>query len=244
MTTASQIQSVLAVKPQAFEAEVFGAPVWRLEIGGPDFPAARELDDLIVQARAGKTALIACRLPSGSPVAALLSQAGFRKVERLVTLNASMPNEAEMPAGICIAEASDEEAATQIGRSAFLFDRYHADPNIPGAIADEIKARWVHNGITGRADAALIAHVNGAAAGFVLCMRRGKDAVIDLIGVSGDFQGQGLGRKLIEGALAHYAGRAQVMWVGTQEDNLVSLALYRRAGFISHDVAETWHWTA
>ncbi len=115
--------------------------------------------------------------------------------------------------------------------------------NCPMPIADEIKARWARNGVNGRADAPLIVREGGAVAGFNLCMRKGEDAVIDLIAVDRRWQGRGLGRKLVEGALAHYAGAAPTMWVSTQEANVASVALYRSAGFALHSVAETWHWT-
>jgi ribosomal protein S18 acetylase RimI-like enzyme len=243
MSSVLQSKTQLSVKPQAFEAEVFGAPVWRLEMEGSDLPTSGEVDDLVVQARDEKVALIACRFEVDSPIAGLLSQAGFYKVERLVTYHRPIPIEAGMSAGISVAEASDARAAIEIGRKVFSFDRYHADPKIPKSVADEIKARWVGNGISGRSDVALITQTDGVVTGFNLCMRRGGDAVIDLIGVADGYQGMGIGKNLVEGALAHYAGRASVMWVGTPETNLASIALYRQTGFLLHDVAETWHWT-
>ena len=242
-STPSSTAKTLAAVPQPFEAGVFGVPVWRLEIDGEAGLDWAALIGLIGDARRQKVALISARVAADSAAGKLLAEAGFRRIERLVSFCRDIPAALAPVPGVSLAEAGDAEACAAIGRSAFSFDRFHGDPRIADATADEIKARWARNGINGRANAPLIVREEGAVAGFNLCMRKGDDAVIDLIAVDQRRQGRGLGRKLVEGALAHYAGAAQTMWVSTQEGNAVSVALYRSAGFTLHSIAETWHWT-
>jgi GNAT superfamily N-acetyltransferase len=233
----------IAIEPQAFEAGVFGAPVWRLRAAGPARIDATAVSRVAGLARAQGVALMVIRLPVDA-ASVVLERGGFRMVERQLTFRRDIPASSNIqPEEMMLAAAADVEACAQIGQGSFSFDRFHADPKVPRAAADEIKARWARNGIAGRADAALVVRQDGVVAGFNLCMRKGADAVIDLIAVDPRWQGRGLGRRLVDGALAHYAGKAPAMWVSTQESNAVSVALYRAAGFALHGVAQTWHWT-
>lgn len=243
MTPDMLTKYALDVKPQAFESDVFGAPVWRVELGEAA-PDGRDLAEIVARAKGDGVALMSCRVPADDPASEVLRAAGFRKVERLVTLSRSLPASAQLPEGIIVADIGHAEQAAAIGQADFVYDRYHADKQIPRAVADEIKERWVRNGVSGRSDTALVAIDGDAVAGFNLCMRRREDAVIDLIGVASAYQGRGLGRRLVDAALAHYAGRANLMWVGTQDTNHASLAMYRGAGFTPQYESDTWHWTA
>ena len=237
------MDEAFVIKPQAFEAGVFGAPVWRLELNSDGVLTPAALAQLTGKAREEGVALISARLPADAAAGDVLSQAGFRLIESLLTFSRDIPAQFAPVAGVSLAGLDDAEACAAIGRSSFSFDRFHADPQLSDAAADEIKARWARNGVIGRADAPLIVRENGAVAGFNLCMRQGADAVIDLIAVDQWWRGRGLGRKLVAGALAHYAGVAPTMWVSTQDSNLASVALYRGAGFVPHGAAHTWHWT-
>ena len=237
----SGVMAGVAVAAQGFEAEIFGAPVWRLEldVGTEVGTLAAVMQD----ARQKGVALVSVRVPAGSSAGNVLAGAGFRRIERLLTLRRDIPSAPAPVAGATLAFRGDAEACAAIGRVSFSFDRFHADPQIANSVANEIKARWARNGVNGRADAPLVVRDAGAVAGFNLCMRKGEDAVIDLIAVDPRWQGRGFGRKLVEGALAHYTGVAQTIWVSTQSTNTASLALYCSAGFAPHSAADTWHWT-
>ena len=235
------VRPSVAVAAQGFEAEIFGAPVWRLDLDAGSDTAA--LAAVTQDARQNGVALVSARVSAGSPIGNVLAGAGFRRIERLLTLRRDIAGAPAPVAGVTMAGRGDAEACAAIGRASFSFDRFHADPRIADAVADEIKARWARSGVNGRADAPLIVREADTVAGFNLCMRRGEDAVIDLIAVDPRWRGRGFGRKLVEGAFAHYAGVAQTMWVSTQDTNTASLALYRSAGFAPHGAADTWHWT-
>jgi ribosomal protein S18 acetylase RimI-like enzyme len=99
----------------------------------------------------------------------------------------------------------------------------------------------MRNACAGRADAVLVAREGGRVVGFNACLLNGDRAVIDLIAVAETAQGRGCGRKLVDGALACYAGKATEMRVGTQSRNLASLALYRACGFAVVETAMTLH---
>lgn len=231
-------------REQPFEAGFLGGPVWRLSLdaGADDGALATTLE----RARAEEVRLIACRIGDADEAAArLLAAAGFRLIETLITH--ARPIEAE-PAplfgeGVGLAEADDRAPCVDIGRAAFAFDRFHADPGLDDGAASALKGAWVDNGFAGRADAIVVVRREGQARGFVLCQRPDPDtAVIDLIATAPGWQGRGLGRALVLGTLAHYRGRARELRVGTQDTNTASRRLYQATGFRPVARHRTFHW--
>ncbi|OAN52768.1 hypothetical protein A6A04_15840 [Paramagnetospirillum marisnigri] len=232
---------MITITLQPFESAILGGAVHRLDLDG--VPDASEIRAIAAHVRAAPgVALAWARIAEDDRAAAeLLTQAGFVQVETLVTL-VRPPAPAPKPAvAVGLASPADAGDCAAIGRAAFSFDRFHADTRLNPACADEIKARWVANGVAGRADAALVVRDSGQLAGFNLCMRREAEVVIDLIAVRPQSRGSGLGRALILGALAHYGAGETMVRVGTQAANTASLALYRSLGFVERQRAATFH---
>lgn len=233
---------------QDFESEQLGISVARIAqlAAWDDSRAPRIVDELLErcleQLRSGGAALVSCRLPEGRYIESrALEQAKFFVVECLVTLARAIP--ANPPAGVVpgLMREGEEEFCAALAGMVFTHDRFHSDPAIDDAGADRLKAQWVRNSCYGRADAVIVAREGERVVGFNACMRRGRTAVIDLIGVAADAQGKGYGRALVEGALAHYAEQAEEMVVGTQSRNYGSLALYQSCGFRARESAFTFH---
>ena len=228
----------LPVDDLAFEASFLGFPVWRLR-------AADLAAEAVALARRKGVGLISCRLPETAAVAGL-EKAGFQLVEVLVTLSRPVRGR-DMPENISLSDHSDgeAEACARIGRSAFVFDRFHADPRIDNAAADALKGSWVANSVRGRADCVLLhREEEGLVSGFNACLFNAgaREAVIDLIGIDPAFQRRGIGSRLIDGMDAHYAGRAETLRLGTQLANEASIAFYLRNGFREVKREQTWHW--
>ncbi len=237
----------ITITGQPFEAEFLGAPAWRLDLIERKDPLAlgASLTHLLATARRDRVALIVCRVPEGNRTTqhALLA-AGFRPIETLVTFEKPIESDhGALPEGVAIAVPQDHAACRALGRIAFQQDRMHLDPNIPNALADAAKERWVDNALRGRAETALVVRDGDHVAGFNLLLRRGTDAIIDLIAVDPRHQGRGFGATLISAALAQYSGRADRLVAATQSVNEASMGLYRRCGFrpIARDI--TLHWT-
>lgn len=234
----------LRFEPQPFETGVFGVPVGRLAIEGAGLPSADRVRRMIEAWRRHGQWLVSCRLPEAAgDTRRLLEDEGFRRVERLLTYRAALDRDAAPAGGVAEAERTDADAIGRIGRAAFTFDRFHADPEIPDSLADRLKETWARNGLAGRADATLVARDETGVAGFVLCMLADADAVIDLIAVAPDRRGRGVGRRLVAGATQRYRGRAGSMRVGTQADNEASVRLYEGIGFERVHAEVTLHWT-
>lgn len=224
-----------------FESGVFDAAVGRISISPDDGMA---LSCLVRSWLENDQWLVSARIDANDARAAKdLRDVGFELIETLITLEVPLLEALDMPDGIALAADADRQQCLEIACSAFIYDRFHADSRVPKGTADILKRTWVANALDGRADAVLVAHGDkGEAIGFVTCMTQGDAAVIDLIAVDSGHQGCGIGKRLVKGACAHYAGRKNVMRVGTQQTNVVSIALYKSHGFSPIKMHHTYHW--
>lgn len=134
------------------------------------------------------------------------------------------------------AAARDRKACAEIAETAFVFSRFHLDPEIPNRLADRIKREWVENFFRGtRGTEMIVAEWGGSLGGFLMLVDGGRrERIIDLIAVAPEFARKGLGRAMIAFAAktAREAGSAPSKWVvGTQAANIPSVKLYESIGF-------------
>ncbi len=222
---------------QPFESSICGFAVQRLELR-----CGQDPDTVAHVLKADPARLVMCRISAGNVRdAGLLRDLGFVEVEQLVTFEQDIGNESEAPEFISAGDASAAEACADIARRSFRYDRFHADPVMPRRLADEIKAAWARNNALGRADRCLVVCRNGGILGFSQCCIADGRAVIDLIAVTAEAQGQGLGRALVNASMAAYRARSRRMRAGTQAANFPSLALYRGLGMHEVSRAMTFH---
>lgn len=125
----------------------------------------------------------------------------------------------------------------EIARSSFEFDRYHADPNIPKSLADEVKARWVEDSVLGD-DTVWVAALNHRVGGFLTCERTGK---IGLVAVQAEERGKGAAGALLQVALAWFKGQVPKVKSVTQFNNIPAVRMYLRAGFVPVGAKVTLH---
>jgi ribosomal protein S18 acetylase RimI-like enzyme len=236
----------IAVATRAFESEMLALKVCSIDAIAMtpehELQLAQLLSRTLDTLAADGYRLVTCRQPETGGIAkAALQKAGFKVLERLVTLSRPLIEPIEMPAGVTLASPDDAEGCAAIAREVFTFDRFHADPQIEDAAADRLKAQWVRNSVKGRADAVFVTREGGKVTGFNACMRANDKAAIDLIGVSSSHRGQGLGRALTLASIAYYTGKTAQIRVGTQSNNTASLALYGATGFRTLSSAITLH---
>ena len=227
--------------PQPFDSSIFGGPVFRLAAPAS---AAEPLETVIADALRQDARLVMARVAASDyETMQALERAGFASVETLVTLETAIDGPGEFPPRIRKGGTGDAPACAEIARTAFIFDRFHADRRIDPEVAAKMKEAWVLNGFAGRAEACLIANAaDGEIAGFLLTLRQQDALIIDLIAVAPRHQGLGIGRDLIAAAKA-YAGAsgATALRVGTQAANKASLRLYSAAGFEPVGQSATFH---
>ncbi|MBI4135769.1 GNAT family N-acetyltransferase [Candidatus Uhrbacteria bacterium] len=227
----------MAITPDSWLANIFEYPVFLVEspAGLSDWGA--ELKQHTVQQT---RALYYVKLPTGQVDAARnFIQQGFYPVEVNITFELRKDAPALTSAVSDLTVRDDQEFyadAARIAGSCFRYSRFHADPLIPKALADRVKAEWVRSYVEKkRGDALMVAVKNGAAAGFLAAavVNDGvrKNAVIELIGVDAAFQGQGVGKTLVQEFIRAYRAKCDALRVGTQAANIPSMRLYERLGF-------------
>ena len=138
---------------------------------------------------------------------------------------------------------SDLAALKAIARVSHQDSRFYFDRRFAEASAAALYERWIERSCQGWADVVLVAEAEGVPSGYCTChIREHGTGSIGLVGVSAAAQGRGLGRQLIESALATFhARRVRHVEVVTQGRNCAAQRLYQRSGFVTESVMLWYH---
>jgi dTDP-4-amino-4,6-dideoxy-D-galactose acyltransferase len=169
-----------------------------------------------------------------------LCAAGFFVVDVNVTFE-RIPDDGPEPQrrpGILVRDmrSTDHTGLLDIAEHCFSYSRFHLDPFFRREQANRIKREWIRNYLLGRrGERLLVAEWHDVPVGFLAVLAtevKGCSCrIIDLIGVSDSHQGRGVGRELVDCFRQVYAGRCDLLRVGTQVANIPSARLYERCGF-------------
>ena len=98
---------------------------------------------------------------------------------------------------------------------------------------------WVENAVLAKFDdCCLVLKNEGSISGFVTIRIRESEATIGLIGVAEPFQGQGIGKRLLELVQDYCVSKkATVIKVATQTSNISAANLYSKTGFAIADIS-------
>jgi ribosomal protein S18 acetylase RimI-like enzyme len=175
---------------------------------------------------------------------AVAHEAGFRFVDlrlELVRRRAAV----EPATRVRAYRFGDLDALRAIARTSHEITRFYADPRFPRARSADLYDTWIYRSCEeGWADAVFVAVLDGDAAGYVTChldepAGRGS---IGLIAVSASVRGKGLGRELIDGALAWMDDRGcREASVVTQGANVAAQHLFQTCGFRTNSAALWFH---
>lgn len=230
------------IREDRWFSEVFGHGVFEVAVGDASTDAGGNLKDSLRdhfndQRRAfyfAKVGTAEVGLIRG------LCGAGFYVVDANVTFSRGVDGESH-PTGAIVRECdglepTQRELLLGVAATCFRYSRFHLDPLIPEAVANEIKRRWIGNYIIGkRGEKLFVAFEKDRPAGFLAAMTvefRGKPhGAIDLIGVDPELQGRGIGTALVNRFIDHYRGKTSSILVGTQAANIPSLQFYTQIGF-------------
>ena len=133
-----------------------------------------------------------------------------------------------------IREYKKEDIANlkKMSKGAFRTVHWYRDSNFKMGDVDRLYVKWVENSCKGRASLVLIYEENKKVLGYVACNKQKNIGVIDLIAVSKDSKGKGVGKELVMAALNHFKemGFNQIK-VKTDIRNAAALNLYNKCGF-------------
>ncbi|MBS1829593.1 MAG: GNAT family N-acetyltransferase [Acidobacteria bacterium] len=176
-----------------------------------------------------------------------LEHCGFELVDGIQTF--TLPEEEfpdavpESPAGVRIGEFERWQlnGVLEIAKSAYHFDRFHADPALPDGAADRLHEDWLRNSCTGQAaDLVMVAAREEEVLSFVtvkydssvLARAGGRLATIVLVATAANGRGKGIAKATTLATLARLReDRAAAVQVGTQLSNIAAGRLYESCGF-------------
>ena len=174
----------------------------------------------------------------------LLENNGFRLMDVSVALGvASEKIDPSLPGSgenlIRSATTEDLPLLKKIARSNFRYSHFHMDPNLSQTRSNELFACWIENDVKGRADKVLLIEDRGQVAGFVTLNidPNSEEALgfkigeIDLIAVSAEHQGKGLGRHLVLAGLEWLRPQVQYVEARTQLMNHSALNTFTKNQF-------------
>ena len=136
---------------------------------------------------------------------------------------------------------ADAEQASELARTAYLYDRFHSDPFISGKRADQLHATWLRNACAGKTgDAVIVAEDQTGLLGFVTCALQpdtastlgSKVGTIVLVATAKRARARGVGFAMTTAALDWFQQQGcEIVEVGTQLRNIPASRLYQRCGF-------------
>jgi ribosomal protein S18 acetylase RimI-like enzyme len=174
----------------------------------------------------------------------LLDAAGFRRVDRRVTLERTLGTGGPpAPAGTRGAREDDIPALRAIAGVSHRNARFHADGRFDPERCDELYRTWIEKSCRGWSDHVVVAVRGEAAVGYLTVHVEPSGAgAIGLVGVDPTLRRHGIGRELMQGALAWLAGRSVArVRVVTQGDSAAALRFYEQAGFRPTQAALWYH---
>lgn len=185
----------------------------------------------------------------------VLTQAGFRLVDTLLTFDAPIGRLARGGARdtVGFVQDAEESAVADLAAIAFQQDRFNRDPNIPPDCASRLKRDWASNFFRGQRGRWMVVARKtevgrgvgpdaGKVVGFLqLLYAPANTMIIDLIAVAPTHTGQGLGKAMIGYAVTHCPDVETVL-VGTQAANVAAARLYETMGFRMASAQYVFHY--
>jgi ribosomal protein S18 acetylase RimI-like enzyme len=165
-----------------------------------------------------------------------LEEAGFELIDGIQTFGLALDgNHRPPPPGTRLFEPGDLPQVLEIGRTAFIFDRFHADPALAPGLAGQVNESWTRNCCLGAAaDAVVVAGEEGRVASYVTCRadREAGRGVIILVATAEWARGRGAARRASLAALHWFSSQGlESVEVGTQLRNIPAARLYESLGF-------------
>lgn len=176
----------------------------------------------------------------------LLERRGFVTLDGILTFSMDVRRESRFsPAGASLSirtvQREHVEQVKAIARASYVHDRFHSDPRIEKATADELYAVWLENScLRDAADAVVVAVREGRVLAYVTCKVDPETTkqlgltigTIVLVATARDVRGKGVAKAATFGALDWFREQGvHIVEVGTQLRNIPASRLYESCGF-------------
>lgn len=130
----------------------------------------------------------------------------------------------------------------EIARNSFQYSRFFNDPWLPEKKASNIYLQWTINSFGKEDKYFVVCERKSKIAGYLLFSKHGENAIIELIAVDKNHQGQKVGKSLIDKLDVHLADtNIKNIKVGTQVNNFGAVQFYNRLGFTNVSCGSVFH---
>lgn len=241
----------LRLAPIPWDADPLGVEVFQLAFDSPlDSTLERVLGDWLEDLPTTRPTLVWSRIDARrTEDLRALCGLGFYPVETALEAHGDL-RELSAPvtdprARLRAADADDLVALKAIARSAFWADRYHLDPNVEDAKADERYARWIERGLLdGERVYAWIDSNDEKVLGFAHLRATSTSRVdLSLIALDPRYRRRGLGSAMYQ-AVFNACAEEGFHDFATQISaaNVDALNVLARLGCSFDDIQATMHW--
>jgi GNAT superfamily N-acetyltransferase len=216
-----------ALTPLPWDTEFFGIRIARAEAG----------DSLDPTAAAARDAGIECLYLTVREARPGALDAAIRAGALLTDLRLELERDAPPPEaveGVRVAAEADTGEVERLAAELSAYSRFNADPRFPAGRIAEMYRLWAHRCL---AEGTVVLPAEGA--GGMVGTRPGDPASVDLVYVAPGAAGGGLGRRLVEAALAEVGGARAT--VATSAANIPAVRLYESLGFRAARLSAVLH---
>lgn len=212
-----------------WDTQFFGVRIGRAELAETDVASAADA------ARAESLACLYLSAPAARPeLVTDAVRAGALLVDVRLELDAERTTQPKPATGVRAAGEGDAELVEELAAELSAYSRFRADPRFDGERVAEMYRVWARRDL---AEGAVVLAEGGSA--FVAASREGDETRLDLVYVSPESSGRGLGAALAQEALRLLdTPRALVV---TQAGNVPALRLYESLGFRARSAAILLH---
>jgi L-amino acid N-acyltransferase YncA/ribosomal protein S18 acetylase RimI-like enzyme len=246
------VAGLACLTPLDWDSEQFGFPAARVDVACKEEDRAQSmavqrelLDQICDLCRRRSVCHLTARVDAGNLTTIhALEHAGFELIDGIQTFSARLPvtvPPATTAFEIRLYRDEDLSQILDIARTAYVFDRFHADASLSASKADRVNETWVRNCCLGRmADAVIVASSRNAVVGYVTCKIDAEATrtlsigcgVIGMVATAASSRTAGVALAATRGALDWFQERGvAVVEVGTQLRNVGAGRLYERSGF-------------
>ncbi len=155
------------------------------------------------------------------------------------TIHSYELNIPDLRTDICIKRASSKhlDGAVQVGLSELRHSRLYTDPKIPFEVAQKVYEERIRHAF-GTSTVFVAVHDRDGVIGFCSL----HDDEIELIAVASNYQGQGVGRRLVECCVGECRWRGfKKLKIKTQGSNRCARNFYEKLGFKRIHIQKEFH---
>jgi ribosomal protein S18 acetylase RimI-like enzyme len=226
-----------------WDSSFFGKRIARVEGNSLTLTRSTEIDHWSAQNQIDCLYFLAASDDDATVICA--EQNGYHLVDLRISLSANIRNISfakEQSPSIRFASEKDIPALQAIAGSNHTNSRFFTDTHFDREKCRRMYEIWIEKCVKSPTSRVFVWDNNGKAVAYVSAnLELDNSGDIALVGLAPEWQGQGIGKQLIDSALAYFAfNQAFTVTTATQGRNIHAIKLYQKCGFSIQSI-ELWY---